>query len=205
MGLADQLTVTRIVAVPFVIVLFLWDFHSHTWWATSLFVAAMWTDWFDGRVARWTGKTTAVGALLDPVADKVLVMATLVMLVGEGVFPGWMVAAIIAREFVISGLRLAALERGVVVKARDLAKLKTWAQALAIGFGGYSLAGAWRDDFAWWSCLVAVIFTWASAADYARVAPALLRGPGKVAGATADAGPGADPVGEAGAGAGATA
>lgn len=195
MGLADQLTVTRILAVPFVIVLYRWHFHSHTWWATSLFVIAMWTDWFDGRVARWTGKTTAVGALLDPVADKVLVMATLVMLVGEGVFPGWMVAAIIAREFVISGLRLAALEKGVVVKARDLAKLKTWAQALAIGFGGYSLAGAWRDDFAWWSCLVAVIFTWASAADYARVAPALLRGTPS---------PAPDPVGgEAGAGAGA--
>ena len=173
---ADQLTVTRIVAVPFVIVLFLLDFHGHYWWATSVFVTAMWTDWFDGRVARWSGKTSPLGSLLDPVADKVLVMATLVMLVGEGVCPAWMAATIIAREFVISGLRLAAIEKGIVVQARDLAKLKTWAQAFAIGFGGYSLAGAWRDDFAWWSMLVAVIFTWASAVDYARVAPQLLRG-----------------------------
>ncbi len=176
MTLADQLTVTRIVAVPFVIVLFLLDFQDHYWWATSVFVIAMWTDWFDGRVARWSGKTSALGSLLDPVADKVLVMAALVMLVGEGVVPAWMVAAIIAREFVISGLRLAAIERGIVVQARDLAKLKTWAQAFAVGFGGYSLAGAWRDDFAWWSMLVAVLFTWASAIDYARVAPQLLRG-----------------------------
>jgi len=68
----------------------------------------------------------------------------------------------------------AAMERGIVVHARDLAKLKTWAQAFAIGFGGYSLAGAWRDDFAWWSILVAVVFTWASAIDYARAAPQLL-------------------------------
>lgn len=184
MTLADQLTVTRIVAVPFVVVLFLLDFHGHYWWATSVFVVAMWTDWFDGRVARWSGKTSNLGSLLDPVADKVLVMATLVMLVGEGVCPGWMAAAIIAREFVISGLRLAAMERGIVVQARDLAKLKTWAQAFAIGFGGYSLAGAWRDDFAWWSMLVAVIFTWASAIDYAKAAPALLK--------SADAKPAAD-------------
>lgn len=175
MTLADQLTVTRIVAVPFVIVLFLLDFHGHYWWATSVFVTAMWTDWFDGRVARWTGKSSPLGSLLDPVADKVLVMAALVMLVGEGVCPGWMAAAIIAREFVISGLRLAAIEKGIVIQARDLAKLKTWAQAFAIGFGGYSLSGAWRDDFAWWSMLVAVIFTWASAIDYARAAPQLLR------------------------------
>lgn len=175
MTLADQLTVTRIVAVPFVVVLFLLDFHGHYWWATSVFVTAMWTDWFDGRVARWTGKSSPLGSLLDPVADKVLVMAALVMLVGEGVCPGWMAAAIIAREFVISGLRLAAIEKGIVIQARDLAKLKTWAQAFAIGFGGYSLSGAWRDDFAWWSMLVAVIFTWASAIDYARAAPQLLR------------------------------
>ena len=175
MTLADQLTVTRIVAVPFVIVLFLLDFHGHYWWATSVFVTAMWTDWFDGRVARWTGKSSPLGSLLDPVADKVLVMAALVMLVGEGVCPAWMAAAIIAREFVISGLRLAAIEKGIVIQARDLAKLKTWAQAFAIGFGGYSLSGAWRDDFAWWSMLVAVIFTWASAIDYARAAPQLLR------------------------------
>ena len=175
MTLADQLTVTRIVAVPFVVVLFLLDFHGHYWWATSVFVTAMWTDWFDGRVARWTGKSSPLGSLLDPVADKVLVMAALVMLVGEGVCPGWMAAAIIAREFVISGLRLTAIEKGIVIQARDLAKLKTWAQAFAIGFGGYSLSGAWRDDFAWWSMLVAVIFTWASAIDYARAAPQLLR------------------------------
>ena len=175
MTLADQLTVTRIVAVPFVVVLFLLDFHGHYWWATSVFVTAMWTDWFDGRVARWTGKSSPLGSLLDPVADKVLVMAALVMLVGEGVCPAWMAAAIIAREFVISGLRLAAIEKGIVIQARDLAKLKTWAQAFAIGFGGYSLSGAWRDDFAWWSMLVAVIFTWASAIDYARAAPQLLR------------------------------
>jgi phosphatidylglycerophosphate synthase len=76
----------------------------------------------------------------------------------------------------ISGLRLAALERGVVLHARDLGKLKTWSQAVAAGIGGFAAAGAWRDDIAWWALLVAVVLTWVSGLDYARVAPRLWRG-----------------------------
>src|SRR5205814_3196528 len=94
-------------------------------------IAAMTTDWFDGRIARSRGRSSPLGSLLDPVADKLLVLTVLIVLVGRGVFPGWMVAAIVAREFLVSGLRLAALERGVVMHARDLGKLKTWSQATA--------------------------------------------------------------------------
>ena len=92
MGLADQLTVARAVAVPFVIVLFAWPFEHHAYWATALFCVAMATDFFDGRIARRHGRTSALGSLLDPVADKVLVLAVLVMLIGERVVPAWMVA-----------------------------------------------------------------------------------------------------------------
>jgi CDP-diacylglycerol--glycerol-3-phosphate 3-phosphatidyltransferase len=109
-------------------------------------------------------------------ADKILVLAVLVMLVDAGVAPGWMVVAIVARELLVSGLRLAAVERGVVIQARDLGKLKTWAQAIAAGLGGFAAAGAWSDDVAWWGLLVAVVLTWVSGLDYARVAPGLLRG-----------------------------
>ena len=73
------------------------------------------TDWFDGRIARRSGRTSSFGSLLDPVADKVLVLGTLVVLLDQRVFRAWMVAAIVARELLISGLRLAALERGVVI------------------------------------------------------------------------------------------
>ena len=86
-----------------------------------------------------------------------------------------MVAAIIAREFLVSGLRLAAIERGVVIAARDLGKVKTWAQALAVVVGGLAAAGAWSSDIAWWVLLVAVVLTWISGLDYARVAPRVLR------------------------------
>jgi CDP-diacylglycerol--glycerol-3-phosphate 3-phosphatidyltransferase len=86
-----------------------------------------------------------------------------------------MVAAIVAREFLVSGLRLAAIEKGVVIGARDLGKLKAWAQAVAVIVGGLAAAGAWSDDLAWWVLLVAVALTWVSGLDYARVAPRVLR------------------------------
>ena len=124
---ADQLTVARILAAPLVVAPLRWDFHGHDYWATAVFVAAIVTDWLDGRIARRGGYGTELGSLLDPIADKVLVLSALIVLVGEGVFPRWMVAAIVAREFLVTGLRLAALERGVVIQARDLGKLKTWA------------------------------------------------------------------------------
>ena len=98
------------------------------------------------------------------------------MLVDLGVCPGWMVAAIVARELLVSGLRLAAVERGVVIQARDLGKLKTWSQAVAAAVGGFAAAGAWDETVAWWALLVAVVLTWVSGLDYARVAPGLLRG-----------------------------
>ncbi|HEU5279448.1 MAG TPA: CDP-diacylglycerol--glycerol-3-phosphate 3-phosphatidyltransferase [Gaiellaceae bacterium] len=176
MSLPDGLTVARAAAVPFVILLYAWNFHGHNYWATALFAAAMATDWFDGRIARRRGRISPLGSLLDPAADKILVLAVLVMLVDQSVAPGWMVALIVVREFLVTALRLAALERGVVLHARDLGKLKTWSQALAAALGGFAAAGAWRDDVAWWALLVAVVLTWISGLDYARVAPRLWRG-----------------------------
>ena len=77
------------------------------------------------------------------------------MLVGLGVVPAWMVALIVVREVLITGLRQAAIERGVVLAARDLGKLKTWAQAIAAAVGGFAAAGAWSNRVAWWTLLVA--------------------------------------------------
>jgi len=172
---ADQLTVARILAVPVVVVLFAWPFHNHAYWATAAFCLAMTTDWFDGRLARRHGRTSPLGSLLDPIADKVLVLAALVMLVAEDVAPAWMVAAIVVREVLVTGLRQAAIERGVVLAARDLGKLKTWAQAVAAAIAGFAAAGAWGSRAAWWALLVAVVLTWVSGLDYARSAPGLFR------------------------------
>src|SRR5436189_395207 len=176
MSLADQLTVARAAAVPFVIVLYTWEFPGHAYWATGLFIAAMATDQVDGWLARRQGRTSELGSLLDPMADKLLTLSTMVVLVGFGALRGWMVALIVARELLVAGLRLAALERGVVIRARDLGKLKAWSQAIAAAVGGLAAAGTWSDSLAWWSLLVAVVLTWVSGLDYARVAPGLLRG-----------------------------
>lgn len=174
MTLADQLTVARAVSVPLVIVLFAVDFAGHAYWATAVFAVAMLTDQVDGWLARRAGKTTDLGKILDPVADKVLVLAALIVLVP--VLPAWMVAAIVARELLVSGLRLAALERGVVVSARDLSKVKTWTQSIAVFLGGLAAAGAFSDDVAWWGLLVALVLTVVSGLEYAWQAPSLLRG-----------------------------
>ena len=168
MTLADRLTVARAVAAPLVVLLFAVHFDGHDYWGTVVFCLAMSTDWFDGRIARRTGRTSPFGSLLDPVADKVLVLGTLVVLLDQHVFPAWMVAAIVGRELLVSGLRLAALERGVVIAARDLGKLKTWSQAVA--------AGVWSTSVSWWFLLLAVALTWLSGLDYARSAPRVLRG-----------------------------
>jgi CDP-diacylglycerol---glycerol-3-phosphate 3-phosphatidyltransferase len=172
MGLPDYLTVARALSVPFVVALFVLDQPIA---GTVLFALAMATDWFDGRIARRRGRSSPLGSLLDPIADKLLVLSVLIVLIDD-VFTSWIVAAIVAREFLVSGLRQAAIERGVVMEARDLGKLKTWSQAVAAGVGGLAAADVWSDDVAWWALLVALVLTWVSGLDYARAAPRLLRG-----------------------------
>ena len=76
----------------------------------------------------------------------------------------------------MTALRLAALERGVVLHARDLGKLEDLVAGGRRGVGGFAAAGAWSDEVAWWALLVAVVLTWISGLDYARVAPRLWRG-----------------------------
>ncbi len=156
-----------------VVALYAWHFSGHDYWATAVFCVAMTTDWFDGRLARRYGRASPLGSLLDPIADKVLVLGALVMLVGQHVVPAWMVAAIVVREVLVTGLRQAAIERGIVLAARDLGKLKTWAQAVAAAVAGFAAAGAWTHRAGWWALLVAVVLTWISGLDYARSAPRL--------------------------------
>ena len=120
MGLADQLTVARAAVVPLVVVLYVWDFDGHDYWATGS-SQSRWRPTGSTAGSRGArGRSSALGSLLDPIADKLLVLTVMILLVGRGVFPAWMVAAIVARELLVSGLRLAALERGVVLEAREL-------------------------------------------------------------------------------------
>ena len=140
MTFADQLTVARIALAPVVVLLFAVDFPTTTTGDGRLLRRDV--DRLVRRpVARRSGQDLVVRLAARPGRRQVLVLATLVVLLDTGVFPAWMVAAIVGRELLISGLRLAALERGVVIPARDLGKLKTWSQAIAAAVGGLAAAG----------------------------------------------------------------
>lgn len=101
-------------------------------WALVLFLLASGTDWLDGYLARRLGQTTALGAMLDPLVDKVLVTAALLALASRNLVPAWSVTLILSREFLITGLRSAAAEEGISIPASIWGKAKTLVQVTAI-------------------------------------------------------------------------
>ena len=133
MNLANKLTILRILLVPFILLCFLlppWGM----WIAVVLFVAAAITDTLDGRYARAHGIVSDFGKFMDPIADKLLVNSVLIMLTGRGLVPAVVTILFVAREFVISGLRLVAANKGVVLAAGNLGKIKTTLQDIALPF-----------------------------------------------------------------------
>ena len=134
-NLPNPLTVLRIAAVP-LMVWVLWT-PPGIWMARlamAIFVTAMITDIIDGYLARKWGLVSVIGAFLDPLADKLMVVTTLVMLVAHGWLPAWMVALLICRELTITALRTIAVSEGLVLAASTLGKFKTSFQATALGF-----------------------------------------------------------------------
>jgi len=132
LNLPNLLTLARIVAIPAVVVLLLFDTRSASFWAAAIFGAAAITDWLDGWLARRWQVVTILGKFLDPLADKLIVMAALIMLIPLERVPAWAVFLILAREMVVTGLRSIASSEGVVIAASDLGKYKTIFQMVAI-------------------------------------------------------------------------
>ena len=133
LNLPNKLTLLRILLVPFILLCFSlppWGM----WIAVVLFVIAAVTDTLDGRYARAHGMVTDFGKFMDPIADKLLVTSVLVMLTAQGKVPAVVSILFIAREFVISGLRLVAAGKGVVLAAGNLGKIKTTLQDIALPF-----------------------------------------------------------------------
>lgn len=100
--------------------------------AVAIFLIAAATDWLDGFLARRRGEVTTLGALLDPMADKLLTTSAFISLVELGVAPAWMIVVIVGREFAVSGVRSIAATRGMVISASRWGKLKTVSQIVAI-------------------------------------------------------------------------
>lgn len=132
LNLPNALTLVRILSVPLLVYTLLGGIPGGHLWAALVFAAGALTDVADGYVARRTGQVTAVGKLIDPLADKLLVAAALVALVELGMLSTWVVLVILGREFAITGLRAVAASDGVVIAASPWGKLKTLLQVAAI-------------------------------------------------------------------------
>ena len=135
-NLPNKLTVLRTALIPVFLVFLYTDFwgKANAYIAVAVFVIASLTDLLDGKIARKYNLVTNFGKFMDPLADKLLVCSALIALVGLGKVPAWIVIIIIAREFIISGLRLVASDSGVVIAASYWGKFKTTFQmAMIIG------------------------------------------------------------------------
>jgi CDP-diacylglycerol--glycerol-3-phosphate 3-phosphatidyltransferase len=132
LNLPNILTLARVATIPLLVVIMFSDSREAGFWAAALFGAAAVTDFIDGWLARKWGVVTVLGKFLDPLADKLIVMAALIMLIPYGRVPAWAVFLLLAREIVVTGLRSIASSEGIVIDASDLGKFKTIYQMVAI-------------------------------------------------------------------------
>lgn len=132
LNVPNLLTLARVAAVPVVVVLLLFESRETCFWAALIFTLAAITDWLDGYLARRLQIVTVLGKFLDPLADKLIVMAALIMLIPLDRVPAWTVFVILARELIVSGIRSIASSEGVVIAASPLGKYKTIFQMIAI-------------------------------------------------------------------------
>jgi cardiolipin synthase (CMP-forming) len=168
LALPNLLTYGRIAAVPVVVALLYWEsvFDGPLWlrWvALFVFISAAVTDFFDGYFARIWGQQSSLGRMLDPIADKLLVAACLLMLAAGETIHGWTLLAaviILCREILVSGLREYLAELQVSVPVTRLAKWKTTAQMVAIGF---LIAGEAGDEIVPVVSQIGILLLWLSA------------------------------------------
>jgi CDP-diacylglycerol---glycerol-3-phosphate 3-phosphatidyltransferase len=131
-NLPTKITLLRMLLVPFLLAFLIAPSQVNALMAGLIFASAALTDWLDGHLARSTKQVTTLGKLLDPIADKILLAAGLIPLVGLGRVPAWMAAVMLIREFAVSGLREIAAAEQVIIHASPMAKMKTVLQIVAI-------------------------------------------------------------------------
>ena len=171
MNTPNKLTMLRVILIPFFVVFLLGNFGTWSKWvALAIFIVASLTDMLDGKIARARNLVTNFGKFMDPLADKLLVCSAMICMIPSGQLAAWFVIIIIAREFLISGFRLVATGKGVVIAASWLGKIKTTTQAVALVLVMLSTPiRAWLgfklDVIVVW---ISVFFTVISAVDYIR-------------------------------------
>jgi CDP-diacylglycerol--glycerol-3-phosphate 3-phosphatidyltransferase len=131
-NLPNALSLVRIFLIPVLVVFLIVVPRPYNLTAAAVFLAAVLTDWLDGRIARSMRQVTTLGKLLDPVADKLLISASLISLVEVGRVPAWMVVLIVGRDLAITGLRGIAASQNVVIQASDFGKATMVAEVIAV-------------------------------------------------------------------------
>jgi len=162
LNVPNGLTVVRILLIPVIVVALLGETENADTIAAVVFAVAAFTDGLDGYIARSRGSITNFGKLMDPLADKLLIIAPLISLVSLERIPAWVAMVIIARELAVTMLRIVAVERGVVIPASWLGKAKTILQVAAI-FAVIAFDGSAAADALLYA---AVAVTLVSGADY---------------------------------------
>ena len=125
MNTANKLTLLRVVMIPVFMVALYLDFQFNNIVALAIFILASITDFIDGYIARHFDQVTDFGKFMDPLADKLLVTAAMLWFVEVGQMPAWALLVVIAREFAVSGLRMVAAPKGIVIAAAWSGKIKT--------------------------------------------------------------------------------
>jgi len=168
----NLLSLSRILSVPIFIVLMLDPSPVRALAAGIVFSLASATDWLDGYLARKWGQVTKVGKLLDPIADKILIMSALVILVElrPNIVHSWMAILIIGREFAVTGLRAIASSDGIIIPAETVGKYKVGAQITAVLslLLDYAFTRDWMRDLGSYALWIAMILSVYSALQYFR-------------------------------------
>lgn len=165
-ALPNLLTYGRIITIPLIVGLLFWPGDPvMRWYALGLYAIAGVTDYLDGYLARVYAQQSSLGRMLDPIADKLLIAACLLMLVSDGSIRSWSIWAaivILSREILVSGLREFLAEVKISVPVSRLAKWKTTAQIVSVGF---LIAGKAGDDIlpTGWTNWIGIILLWAAA------------------------------------------
>ena len=154
MTTANKITVIRILLVPVLVILLYLDFPGHLYWALGVFILASISDTADGYIARHYDQVTDFGKFLDPLADKVLVIAAMCVFAERGYMPGWALLIVVTRELAVTGLRLVAVDNGRVIAAAWSGKIKTTVTMLGIIA---MLAFGIPKDIQWLNTLVWVL------------------------------------------------
>jgi CDP-diacylglycerol--glycerol-3-phosphate 3-phosphatidyltransferase len=147
-NLPNQLSLLRLILCAFMAIILSIPFNAQPPVVLALFILASFTDWLDGHLARRHNQITPLGKLLDPLADKILICTAFIGLLQEGIVPIWIVAAIMAREFLVTGLRLVSAAQGTVLSAEKLGKHKmlTQVSTIILGYGILTLHAYWIQE-----------------------------------------------------------